>query len=130
MTQRERRVLFTVLKARLIVTINERAWSYGVVEVAEDEGTVHSPRLMWSSDQHPGAPIKLYLRDAVHVEDSFHHRGLAVDLLVYIDGIYIADGNHPVYQDIDQMARALTPGFGLGIAFHDANHLSLGERGA
>lgn len=120
-------MLFTALKARLIVFINERAWSYGHVEVAEDEGTVHSPRLMWSPDRQPGASIKLYLRDAVHAEGSFHHLGLATDLLVYIDGQYIADGNHPIYRDIDVMARPLAPGFGLGISFGDSNHLSLGE---
>jgi len=123
----EHRVLFTALKAQLIVAINERSWSYGQVQVAEDEGTVHSPRLMWSPDTQPGAPIKLYLRDAVHTDSSFHHRGLAVDLLVYIDGEYIRDGNHPIYADIDHMARAMSPGFGLGISFGDANHLSLGE---
>lgn len=133
MTLRDRRVLFTALKARLIVAIAERQWVYGHVEVAEDEGTVHSPRLCWSPDAQAGAPIKLYLRDAVHAgppldgTDSFHHQGLATDLLVYIDGKYIADGAHPIYQDIDAMARPLAPGFGLGLKFGDPNHLSLGE---
>lgn len=122
MTLRERRCLFTALVARLLVAISERAWSHGRVEIAMDEGTIHTPRKVRQPDGSSA-----WLEDAVHKRGSRHHEGLAVDLLVYIDGGYVGDGSHPIWGEIEAMARALDPRFGLGIRFRDANHLSFDE---
>lgn len=122
MTLRERRCAFTAATALLLRQIAERAWSYGRVEIAMDEGTVKSPRKVRYENGMVG-----FAADGVHKRGSRHHEGLALDLLVYIDGNYISDGSHPIWRDIDAMARAISPRLSLGIEFHDANHLSWDE---
>ena len=121
------RVIFTGLVGELIAWINtpdnslEKTLGLGFVEVAIDEWTVHTPR-----------KVKLVTGtvlawDAVHERSGKHPLGLACDLLVYIGGVYVADGGHPVWKLIDEWCRAKDPKFGLGISFHDSNHLSYGE---
>jgi hypothetical protein len=96
---------------------------YGKVEVAIDEWTVHSPRFY--IDQLTGE--RRMGTDRVHNPKGFHPRGLAVDILIYIDGVYLTDGNHPIWRAIDEMAHAMHPDLNLGDEFHDSNHLSFGE---
>jgi len=122
MALRESRCIFTALVARLLVRISERQWSHGRVTVAADEWTVKTPRRVRHQD---GSTTML--EDAVHVRGSKHHSGLALDLLVYIDDGYVSDGSHPIWAEIDAMAREYDPRFGLGIRFRDANHLSWDE---
>ena len=118
MTLRERRCAFTAATVQLLAAVLSRGWSYGKVEVAFDEGTIHTPRRV----HHFGEA-----EDAVHKRGSRHHDGLAVDLLLYIDGAYVADGSHPIWAEIDRMAGAIDRRLSLGIEFHDANHLSWEE---
>lgn len=119
MSLREDRCLFTTLVAELLVKVKDRQWSYGKVEVAVDEWTIHTPRrVRLEGVLHKNA------EDAVHKKDSRHHRGLALDLLVFINGEYISNGDHPIWQDLDKMAKELDPRFSFGIEFRDANHLS------
>lgn len=123
MTPREQRVLFTRLATELIVAANTRPWEYGKVEVAVDEWTVHSKRLyidLETGERRLGI-------DRVHHPKGFHPRGLAVDLLVYINGEYISDGSHPIWRDLDAMAHAYHAELNFGNEFNDSNHLSLGE---
>jgi len=121
MTLKERRVRFTILTANLIQRIATAEWPYGKVEVAMDEWTVHSPRLVKVGTE------RLLAEDRVHNPKGFHPFGLACDLLIYIDGAYITSGAHPIWNEINDMARTMDPAFGLGISFNDANHLSYGE---
>lgn len=122
---REKRISFTYLKHQLLAWFFEQDWShYGKVELAEDEGTIHSPRRTLAHGE-----IRM-LVDAVHTAGSFHHQGLATDLLIYIDGTYLQDGDHPIWRDINAKARSMDPQFGLGLRFGDADHLSLGEGAA
>ena len=122
MTLREERVLFTTLKCRLILWINEREdWSYGKVECAEDEGMVHSQRMVKIGTE------KAIALDVTHNPKGMHPQGKAVDLLIYINGDYIRSGDHPIWKEIDQKAQELHPKLSLGLEFHDANHLSFGE---
>jgi len=123
MSPREQRILFTRLVAELLVKISETQWSYGKVEIAVDEWTVHSRRLY--NDLETGE--RRIGIDRVHHPKGFHPRGLAVDLLVYINGVYITDGNHQIWKDLDLMAHQLHPGLNFGNEFNDSNHLSLGE---
>jgi hypothetical protein len=125
MTLQEKRCLFTKLACELITWINTHDWvteraeageaalsdDYDV-ECAVDEWTVHSPR--WAQDR-------------VHDPDGLHPHGLAVDLLIYINGDYITDGSHPIWKRINTHARSMDAQFGLGLSFNDANHLSYGE---
>ena len=123
MSLREDRILFTSLVTQLLVKVSEREWSYGKVEVAVDEWTVHSKRIY--TDLETGE--RRMGTDRVHHPKGFHPRGLALDLLVYIDGAYISDGGHPIWRDLDQLAHSLHPDLNFGDEFNDSNHLSLGE---
>jgi hypothetical protein len=50
-----------------------------------------------------------------------------VDVLVYINGVYVTDGAHPIWRDLDEMAHALHPKLNFGNEFNDSNHLSIFE---
>ena len=129
MTLRERRVRFTILTANLIqrIATNEQwQWSAGMptvlkVEVAMDEWTVHNPRMVKVGTE------RVVAQDRVHNPNGLHPHGLACDLLIYINGKYLTNGAHPIWAEIDSIARSMDPDFGLGISFNDANHLSYGE---
>lgn len=123
MTPREARILFSSLVCQLYLQVQAKEWSYGKVELAFDEWTVHSERIYIdkaTGERRAGI-------DRIHHPKGFHPRGLAVDVLLYIDGVYITDGGHPIWRDLDQMAHALHPDLNFGDEFHDVNHLSLGE---
>lgn len=126
MTLREQRVKFTNLVVRLLAQVSssqELIDKYGEVEIAIDEWTVHSKRIYiddQTGERRTGT-------DRIHHPKGFHPRGLAVDVLLYINGTYITDGNHQIWRDMDKMAHALDPGLNFGDEFHDSNHLSLGE---
>jgi hypothetical protein len=117
MSLQEKRVYFTRLACALITEIN----ALDGVECAVDEWTVHNPRMVKVGTQ------KVLAEDRVHHPRGQHPKGLAVDLLVYINGEYIVDGDHPVWRKIENTARRHDPNFGLGLHFNDANHLSYDE---
>lgn len=121
MSLREDRIEFTKLVVELLTWINERNWIYGKVQVAVDEWTVKNPRLVKIDGEN-----RLAI-DKVHNPKGQHPKGLAVDLLLYIDDEYLTDGSHPIWKMIDDKCRNTRNDFGLGIRFNDSNHLSLGE---
>ena len=124
MTPREQRITFTKLVVQLLGLVNVADWSrYGTLEVAVDEWTVHSNRIYL--DQATGE--RRLGVDRVHHPKGFHPRGLALDLLVYVNGVYVTDGAHPIWRDLDQMASSLDSKLRFGIGFNDSNHLSFGE---
>lgn len=116
-TLRTDRVLFTKLLVQLVQYGN----SLPGIEIALDEVMVHSPRIVKLGQN------KVRAEDAVHRTGSFHYLGMAADILIYRDGKYVSDGSDEIYQQLNAFARQLDPTFGLGIKFHDANHVSLGE---
>ena len=116
MTLRDERVLFTRLLVDLLLYMRE--W-HSEAEVALDEGTVKSPRNVWYAGN------KLALSDGVHRRGSRHHDGCAMDLLVYIEDQYIADGEHPIYRDMGLHWESLHDRAAWGGHFEDANHFSL-----
>jgi hypothetical protein len=118
MSLREQRVLFTRELAGLIrwLGLEHPEW-----EVALDEATVKSPRKVRMGKVLQTAD------DAVHKPSSFHHRGLAADLLLYIDGQYVKDGDHPAWKAIAERWEAQHPLCTSGRRWQDANHVSLGE---
>lgn len=122
MTLRERRCAFTHAVIRLLYEARRREWSYGDVEFAFDEGTVKNPRKI-----RVPAGFTTEAEDAVHRRGSRHYEGLALDLLVYINGVYVTSSEHPIWREMDAMARAIDPRLSFGIEFHDANHLSWEE---
>jgi len=119
---RERRCAYTAAVVRLLARVLDHPWPYGRVEIAFDEGTIKSPRRVRFQSGTTG-----FADDAVHKRGSRHYDGLALDLLVYIDGVYLSDGGHPIWRDMDVMAREVDPRLSFGIEFHDSNHLSYDE---
>lgn len=119
MTLRERRVKFSRLISELVLWVNSQpGW-----ECCYDEGTIHSPRVIWVDGK------KIQGADAVHKLNSFHHDGLAFDINFYVDGQYISDGNHPAYRRVGTYWKTLDPQCTWGFDFPnvDTNHFSLGE---
>jgi len=121
---RENRVAFSQYRAILVLWISEQEYQGKNVEVALDEVTVHSPRRALHNGQ------KIAVADAVHKHGSFHHQGLAADLLLYVNGKYITDGGHPLWTIIGQKWESLNPLCTSGIRWQDANHVSYGGEGS
>lgn len=121
----DRRRLFSRLLAELVIWIEDEL----KVRVAFDEVTVHSPRAA-----RLGLQRGLVVEDAVHKRGSFHHQGLAADLLIYADldgdgekDDYLSNGGHPIWRKIAEKWESMHPLATSGIRFQDANHVSLGE---
>ncbi len=114
MTLREKRCLFTLTKARLIVWICVQGW-----EVASGEGYV---ALTDAADGDYDGP---------HKKGGAHYTGLAEDLLLYVNGEYIADGNHPAWHAIATKWESMHPLARSGLFFttRDANHISFEHEG-
>lgn len=120
-TLRQKRILFTHSVAKLLLQVNGEKCNGRLVEVAVDEWTVHSPRLVMVGVE------RVIAEDRVHLPGGRHSEGLAVDLLVYLDGEYVTSGEVAVWKWIDKKAKAIHPALSLGMEFHDANHLSWAE---
>lgn len=117
MTLREKRVKFTALLCELVLWITKvKKW-----EVAFDEVTVHSPRAGRKGVE------RVTVDDAVHKKGSFHHKGLAADLNLYIDGQWVSDGGHPAWREIAKKWESMHQFCTSGINWNDANHVSFGE---
>lgn len=117
---RERRVKFTKLIIAQVAWMNAQpGW-----QVAFDEGKVMSPRAIWVDGKKIQGP------DAVHKLSSYHHDGLAFDLLLYVNGLYVSDGSRPEWKMAGDHWKGLDAECTWGGDFPtpDANHLSLGER--
>lgn len=124
------RVAFTRLVADFLVWFKTAPWgewnTFTTIEVAIDEWTIHSPRKVRHFKEDGSSEI-LQAYDGVHELHGKHPIGLACDLLIWLDGNYLTDGEHPIWKEIDQHCRQVRGDFGLGLKFKDANHLSLGE---
>ncbi len=115
MPLRQKRCLFTKLKAELVLWIvGHPGW-----EVASGEGYV---ALTDAADGDHDGP---------HKRGGAHYTGLAEDLLLYVEGQYIIDGSHPAWQAIGGHWVGLHPLCRWGGHFTptDANHISLYHEG-
>jgi len=115
---KEQRIFFTLQVATLI----EWASSLGY-DLAFDEARVFSPRRVRKNGE------TFFAEDAVHKKGSRHHDGRAVDLLLYIDGKYISNGDHPAWARLGEFWKSLSPHLTWGGDFpsKDANHFSIFE---
>ena len=116
MSLRADRVLFTALLADLLLWIREK---YPRWEIALDEGTVHSPR---TARTDAG---RISVADGVHRAGSRHHDGCAADLLLYLDGEYVSDGEAPEWGVIAERWESMHERARSGRRFGDANHVSI-----
>lgn len=55
---------------------------------------------------------------------SVHKLRLAGDLNVFIDGVYISDGDHEAYRDLGEEWERMDPDARWGGRFNDGNHFS------
>ena len=60
---------------------------------------------------------------------SVHKVRLAQDINLFVDGKYISDGCHPVYEELGEYWKSLDPDACWGGDFKDANHFSFKHRG-
>ncbi len=105
MSLREDRCTFTLLVTHLIQEMVRRGY-----EAALDEATEHLTAKDPTSD---------------HKQGSFHHQGLAVDLLLYKDGVYLKRTED--YTEFGEYWESLNPKCSWGGRFSDGNHFSFGE---
>ena len=122
LTYREKRVLFSQLLAAHVLWANEQPTR----EVAFDEGTVKSPRKVRSEGARG---YEFEARDAVHISGSYHHVGLACDLILYINGVWISDGGNPAWTLMGEHWERQHPLCTWGGRFKivDSGHFSMGE---
>lgn len=110
---RIKRCLFTILKARLELWINDHSgW-----EVNESEGYVKD------TDASDGD------YDGPHLRKGGHYTGLACDLNVFLVGILLEKGDHPVWKEIGMKWESMHPLCRWGGHFGDGNHISLIHQG-
>lgn len=117
MTLAEKQCEFSLHLAKLVIWINEQGW-----KVSIDETMIHTPR-----------PVQIGVRRTVgedrrHRKGSFHHKGLAADLDLFIEGDYIEDGSHPAWQAIGAKWISMHPDATWGSAWNDSNHVSWQEK--
>lgn len=65
----------------------------------------------------------------VHRRDGGHFKRIAQDLVLDIDGEYIADGSHPAWRMLGEYWEGLHPLCRWGGRWGDANHFSLEDGG-
>ena len=111
MTLRQARCAFSVCVAELVLYVVSQGY-----EIALDEGME-----------------RLTAKDATsdHMKNSLHHSGLAQDLLLYRDGVYLTDTED--YTTFGVYWEELGKKKGLPLAwggrFKDGNHFSLSWQG-
>lgn len=64
-----------------------------------------------------------------HMPGSLHYLRLAQDLNLFVDNLYIPDGNHPAWKAIGEHWETLDKDARWGGRFSDANHVSITEGG-
>lgn len=114
------RVQFTRLLAKMLTEA-----SIVGIRVALDEGRVLQIRTGLDPRNVKGRFI-----DRVHIPQSLHYRGLAVDLACYdADWVYIQDGSHQDYSRLGKVWKSLDPMCTWGGDFSrpDPCHFSFGE---
>lgn len=121
MTLREKQSAFCLALAKLIL------WAYARgYELTLADGNIDPLRKV----RLPGGVVVTGCRDLVHKETGLHYKRLAQDLNLFIEGKFIADGNHPAWLEIGARWESMDPLAAWGGRFRDANHFSFRHGGA
>jgi len=67
--------------------------------------------------------------NGVHMRGSLHYERLAIDLNLFVDGVYITASDHPAWVELGHFWEALDPSCRWGGRFADGNHLSVTHEG-
>jgi len=113
MNLKDKRILFTTLLAQFILWVN----SHPHWKLAYGEG------LVAQTDARDGD------YDGPHKKGGAHYTGLGHDMILYVDGIYIENSSHPVYNSIGPYWESMHELCRWGGRFNDANHFSLFHEG-
>jgi hypothetical protein len=122
LTLRQKQSLFVSMIGQLIL------WSYQQgFEFTFSDGSIDPFRKVRLKDGTTVAGA----RDLVHMEDGLHYRRLAMDLNLFIDGVWIQDGDHPAWKSIGTKWEGMHPLAAWGGRFksRDSNHFSLRDGG-
>ena len=102
MTLREARTTFTLLLCRLVLWAETKGYL-----IALDETTERITEKDPTSD---------------HMKNSLHHLGLAADLLLYRDGVYLSKTSD--YKEVGEHWETMHQHCRWGGRFFDGNHFS------
>jgi len=108
---RELQSLFVVCLGELVRYAASKGYAFTL-----GEGRIANPRKSRAGTR---------FEDGVHMVGSLHYLGLAQDLNLFIDGLFITDGDHEAWKDLGEFWEKLTPLASWGGRFNDANHFSL-----
>ena len=64
-----------------------------------------------------------------HMPNSNHYIRLAIDLNLFVDGEWITDSSHPVWEQIGEAWEGMHPMARWGGRFGDGNHFSFEHKG-
>lgn len=68
-------------------------------------------------------------KDSYSAAKSVHKLRLAVDLNLFVGGVYITDGDHPAYIKLGEWWESLDEDARWGGRFQDSNHFSFEQWG-
>ena len=68
-------------------------------------------------------------QERLHMPGTLHRLRLAQDLNLFVNGRWIADGDHPVWEELGKFWESLHPLARWGGRFGDANHFSFEHGG-
>lgn len=112
---RARQALLVSCLGKLFAYAEQRGY-----QITLGEGYVQSERKSRSGPEYT---------DGVHMHGSLHYSRLAQDLNLFIDGLYISNGDHWAWADLSDKWESLHPLCRAGRRFGDANHLSIAYDG-
>jgi hypothetical protein len=63
--------------------------------------------------------------DAVHLNGGTHYSGVGKDWALFVDGVHITNGQHPMWIKLGEKWESMHPLARWGGRFSDANHTSM-----
>lgn len=113
---------------RLIGFVYAKGW-----ELTLGEGFIlqRGPDGKGRKAKHLVTGLTLKVKDAVHMEDGQHYKALAVDLNLFINGVWISSGDHPAWRELGDFWKGLHVDARWGGDFDsvDVNHFSFTYQG-
>lgn len=122
MTIRQKQSLFTKLIGEFLVWVHSHpGW-----ETTFGEGFVYATRTVETNTSE-----RVIAKDKIHMTNSLHYMGLAMDINLFVDGKWITDGGHPVWTQVGTKWESMNPDCRWGGRFGsvDSNHFSLEHGG-
>ncbi len=104
MTLRKKQSLFVKLLGRLFLYAEWKGYKFTIGDAWDTDRVAHSP-------------------------NSLHYIRLAIDLNLFVNGVWIRNGDHVAWKDLGQFWESLHELATWGGKFNDANHFSITHEG-